>query len=344
MRFSLHVHDDGTAASGSEGLATGADAEATGGAAGGPTASPADEGHTSMSSPGADETDSGATESEESPDPGEGTNADEATGDHESVEGYDMPDTEMAAEVSAEVDANLPDIGVASFGTAAIEAVIGNDDRVQITSTATYPWSVHCSLRITARDGSQWIGTGWFCGPHTIITAGHCVFIKNSGVAGRDGWVRSITVIPGRNAAQQPFGSVVSTNFRTVSGWADGGNSEYDYGAIILPTNLGSRTGSLGFGAYSDATLLASVANISGYPGDKPAGTQWYHARRVTSVGPRKVYYDVDTYGGQSGSGVYRIVNGQRYAIAVHAYGTSTSNSGTRITTEVFNNLVAWKA
>ena len=86
------------------------------------------------------------------------------------------------------------------------------------------------------------------------------------------------------------------------------------------------------------------MANISGYPGDKPAGTQWYHARRVTSVGPRKVYYDVDTYGGQSGSGVYRIVNGARYAIAVHAYGGASSNSGTRITSEVYNNLVAWKA
>ena len=129
-----------------------------------------------------------------------------------------------------------------------------------------------------------------------------------------------------------------------MTGWANDGNHEHDYGAIILPSDLGSRTGWLGFAAYTDATLLASTANISGYPGDKPAGTQWYHARRVTSVGARKVYYDVDTFGGQSGSAVYRIVNGQRYAVAVHAYGGATSNSGTRITTPVFNNLVAWRA
>jgi len=349
MRFSLQVDDEHTAGFPARMETEGAgpswavgEPTARSGSGAGAGAGAGDAGHTSVSSPGADDTGSGAGEVEQPPDTGDGKEV-AATGDLEAVKGYSMPAPEMAAEVAAEVDENLPDIGEASFGKSA-EVVIGADDRVQITNTATHPWSVHSSLRITANDGSQWIGTGWFCGPHTLITAGHCVFIKNSGVPGRDGWVRSITVIPGRNGAQQPFGSVVSSNFRTVSAWSNAGNAEYDYGAIILPTNLGDRTGWLGFGAYSDATLLASVANISGYPGDKPAGTQWYHARRVTAVGPRKVHYDVDTYGGQSGSGVYRVVNGGRYAIAVHAYGGGSSNSGTRITSEVYNNLVAWKA
>lgn len=303
-----------------------------------------DGGHTSVSSPRSGDT-GGAGESQEAPGAGEGGDVDEAKGELEQVKGYDLPDEEQAIEMSVAVDEQLRDIGEASFGPALPlpEAVIGQDDRVQIQSTASYPWRAHCSLRITAGDGSQWIGTGWFCGPRTLVTAGHCVYIKNSGVGGRDGWVRSITVIPGRNGTSQPYGSVVSTDFRTVTGWANSANHEYDYGAILLPTPLGNTTGWLGFGAYSDSTLLASVANISGYPGDKPAGTQWYHARRVTSVGARKVYYDVDTFGGQSGSAVYRIVNGSRYAIAVHAYGGATSNSGTRITSEVHNNLLAWR-
>ena len=302
----------------------------------------ADAGHTPLSSPETGGT-GGAAEVEEAPAAGEGDGVEEPAGELEEVTGYELPDEERSIEMSVAVDEQLRDIGEASFGPAP-EAVIGVDDRVQIQTTASYPWRVHCSLRITARDGSQWIGTGWFCGPHTVITAGHCVYIKNSGVAGRDGWVRSITVIPGRNGATQPYGAVVSTAFRSVTGWVNSANQEYDYGAILLPTPLGSTTGWLGFGAFSDATLLASTANISGYPGDKPAGTQWYHARRVTSVGVRKVYYDVDTFGGQSGSAVYRIVNGARYAIAVHAYGGATSNSGTRITSEVHNNLVAWRA
>ncbi|MFE5672606.1 trypsin-like serine peptidase [Agromyces sp. NPDC056523] len=309
----------------------------------------ADDGHASVSSPGAAGAETGLEgrggEPEQAGDEGDEGQAASTSGGLEDVAGYTMPDAGSVAESVVESDEALRDIGEASFGPVpGLEVVIGVDDRVQITATSVFPWRVHASLRITANDGSRWIGTGWFCGPHTLITAGHCVFIKNSGVPNRDGWVRSITVIPGRNGAQQPFGSAVSTNFRTVSGWSNSGNQEYDYGAIILPTDLGSATGWLGIGAYSDATLLASIANISGYPGDKPAGTQWYHARKVTSVGSRKVFYDVDTAGGQSGSGVYRIADGRRVAIAIHAYGGGTANSGTRITTEVYNNLVAWKA
>ncbi len=270
----------------------------------------------------------------------------------ESVPGFKLLQAESAAEAGAVLEvkapdtSRLPDIAVASFGDPGVmlETVHGVDNRVQITATSVYPWRVHASLLITAADNSQWIGTGWFISPKTLITAGHVVHIKGSGVPGRDGWVKRIQVMPGRNGSSLPYGSVTSTSFRSVTGWTGSGNQEYDYGAIILATPLGNSTGWLGFGNYPDADLLASVANIAGYPGDKPSGTLWYDARRIAAVSARKVHYDIDTAGGQSGSAVYRIINGQRYAVAVHAYGGATTNSGTRISGEVFNNLTAWKA
>jgi V8-like Glu-specific endopeptidase len=239
----------------------------------------------------------------------------------------------------------LRDIAEASFGRPAqLETVHGVDNRAKITGTGSYPWRVHASLLITAADNSQWIGTGWFIGPHTLITAGHVVYIKNSGVPGRDGWVKKIVVMPGRNGGTLPYGSVTSQSFRSVTGWTNSGDQNYDYGAIIIPTQLGNTVGWFGFGVYNDATLKGSVVNISGYPGDKPNGTQWYDARKVDSVGTRKVFYDIDTAGGQSGSAVYRIISGGRYGVAIHAYGGATTNSGTRIVTAVFNNMVNWKA
>ncbi len=266
----------------------------------------------------------------------------------EQVEGF-MPQGSLeaaAAPMTAPDTGKLRPIAEASFGPPPplAETVHGPDNRVKINNTSVYPWRVHASLLITAADNSQWIGTGWFIGPHTLITAGHVVYIKNSGVPGRDGWVKRIQVMPGRNGSTLPYGSVTSTSFRSVTGWTSSGDQNYDYGAILLPNNLGNTVGWFGFGVYSDADLKASVANISGYPGDKPSGTQWYDARRVDSVGPRKVYYDIDTFGGQSGSAAYRIINGGRYGVAVHAYGGATTNSGTRITSPVFNNMVAWKA
>lgn len=285
--------------------------------------------------------------------PAEGTDAKVAkpgAGGAEAVSGFQLMKemTAMAEAYTAPEKTTLRDIAEASFGPPPVhaETVHGPDNRVKITATSSYPWRVHASLLITAADNSQWIGTGWFIGPHTLMTAGHVVFIKGSGVAGRDGWVKRIQVMPGRNGSALPYGSVTSTNFHSVTGWTGSasGDERYDYGAIVLPSNLGNTTGWLGFGVYADADLLATVGNISGYPGDKPAGTQWYDARRIASVDARKVYYDIDTAGGQSGSAVYRIVNGARYAFAVHAYGGATTNSGTRIVTAVYNNMVAWKA
>ena len=223
------------------------------------------------------------------------------------------------------------------------EVVHGPDNRVKITTTSTYPWRVHASLLITAADNSQWIGTGWFIGPRTLVTAGHVVYIKNSGVPGRDGWVRRIQVMPGRNGNALPYGSVTTANLRSVTGWTSSGNAEYDYGAILLPTDLGRSTGWFGFGACNDATLMSSTVNISGYPGDKPSGTQWYHwSSRLGR--PAEGALRHRHLRRAERSSVYRIVDGDRYGVAVHAYGGTVTNSGTRITKPVFDNFVAWKA
>lgn len=273
------------------------------------------------------------------------TNPVEADGT-EAIKGYKRPEAAPPEMFIAPEDKGLRDIGEASFGPPPLlaETVHGPDNRVKITNTSVYPWRAHASLLITAADNSMWIGTGWFIGAHTLMTAGHVVYIKNSGVPGRDGWVKRIQVMPGRNGSSLPYGSVTSTNFRSVTGWTGSGDQNFDYGAIIIPTQLGNTVGWFGFGVYSDADLLAATGNISGYPGDKPAGTQWYDSRRIATVNSRKVYYDIDTAGGQSGSAVYRIINGGRYGIAIHAYGGATTNSGTRIVTAVYNNMTAWKA
>jgi V8-like Glu-specific endopeptidase len=269
----------------------------------------------------------------------------------EAVTGFKLMAAETAEAAAAAVGSKAPDtsklrdIGEASFGApgAMVESVIERDDRVRIANTSVYPWRATASLLITAADNSQWIGTGWFISPRTLVTAGHCVFIKGSGVPGRDGWVKRIVVMPGRNGSSLPYGSVTATSFRSVTGWTANGNHEFDYGVIILPTPLGNSTGWFGFGNYTDADLLASVGNITGYPGDKPTGTMWYDARRIASVSSRKVHYAIDTAGGQSGAAVYRVVNGNRFAFGIHAYGGTTTNSGTRINAQVFANLNAWK-
>src|SRR5918912_3129628 len=74
------------------------------------------------------------------------------------------------------------------------ESVIGpTDDRVRILDTELAPWRMICALRMRGPTGAGAIGTGWFIGPRTVLTAGHCVFSNHF----FGGWASSIEVIPG---------------------------------------------------------------------------------------------------------------------------------------------------
>jgi glutamyl endopeptidase len=226
------------------------------------------------------------------------------------------------------------------LATETAEVVIGADDRVKVNNTTDYPWRAICSLRITAADDSTWIGTGWLAGPRVVMTAGHCVYIH-----ARGGWVKRIEVIPGRNGASRPFGECTSSQFHSVKGWTESKKRSHDYGAIILSSECkyGNRVGFFGFASLGFFSLLGLKVNLSGYPGDKPTGTQWWHARRITLVTPRTLVYNIDTAGGQSGSPVWRLKNGQRHAVGIHTNGSTAGNSATRITDPVFNNIKNWK-
>jgi glutamyl endopeptidase len=274
--------------------------------------------------------------------PASATETTEPTGP---VESLGESQSESVTELVAPNTDALRDVGAASFADPAVvlETVHGVDNRIRVSDPSLFPYRVNASLLITARDGSQWVGTAWFISGRTLATAAHCVYIKNSGIPQRDGWVKSIQVMPGRNGKKLPYGSVTSTEFWTVQGWATSGDENFDYGAIIIPTPLGDTVGTFGFASYADATLKASVANVTGYPGDKPSGTLWYDTKQIAAVSPTKVHYDIDTAGGQSGAAVYVIKSGKRIAVAVHAYGGPTTNSGTRISASVFTNLSAWK-
>ena len=221
------------------------------------------------------------------------------------------------------------------------EAQIGTDERRRVPNTSVFPWRAVCSLRITAADGSLWIGTGWFAGPRLVMTAGHCVHMADHG-----GWVRSIEVIPGRDGATQPFGSSTGTKFRSVGGWTQEQNSEYDYGAVLLPdgTALGTTVGYFELAARSDEELRSYNVNLSGYPSDKQVGTQWWDTRIIDSVTARIVSYQIDTYGGQSGAPVWVFQNQTRTAVGIHTNGSASSNSATRITQEVLDNIRRWKS
>jgi glutamyl endopeptidase len=213
-----------------------------------------------------------------------------------------------------------------------IQSVIGADSRYQITGTTAYPYSA--IVHITSSIGGC---TGWLIGPDTVATAGHCVY--------GGGWATNVTVYPGRNGSSTPYGSCGYRTLYTVNGWVNSSSPEYDYGAIKLNCTIGNSTGWFGF-RWQSADLTGQASYISGYPGDKPYGTQWRSNDSVRITEARRLFYANDTYGGHSGSPVWNDgASCSPCGIAIHAYGVGSNgyNGGTRITQEVFNNLLSWK-
>lgn len=237
----------------------------------------------------------------------------------------------------------LPDAAIASFGNPVIlEVVIGNDDRVRIKEQdlRRNPFRQICALRIKARTGALYVGTGWFIGPRSVATAGHCVYMHKE-----QGWAEWIDVIPAKYGAREPYRKLRATKFRTVDGWIDQKRPDLDYGLILLDeTSTGTRVGWFEVAAESDGELVSSVANISGYPADREnAEFQYFHARPVVQATPTRIEYDVDTFGGQSGSPIWVDTSSGVVAVGVHTTGAATGNSGTRITEPVIDNFIAWR-
>ena len=216
------------------------------------------------------------------------------------------------------------------------EVIIGPDTRERLYTT-TYPTRAKVLITFSAGRCS-----GTMIGPNTVATAGHCV--HSGGAAGAWYPVSSFRIYPGRDGASSPYGVCTARRLYSVTGWTTSANEEYDYGAIKLNCTVGNTVGWFGI---TTATPSYFPSIIGGYPGDKPL-TQWTSSDRIRVVGTRQVFYLNDTIGGQSGSAVWYDRSGP-YLIGIHAYGTHGAgshalyNHGTRITTDVFNNLVAWK-
>jgi V8-like Glu-specific endopeptidase len=219
--------------------------------------------------------------------------------------------------------------------------VIGHDDRLEVTDTRDYPYRCICFLYVTDADGGHWTGTGWLCGPRTLLTAGHVVFVHERG-----GWARQVEVIPGRQGDLWPFGSCLAATLWAAEGWIVRRDARCDYGAITLPADrpYGDELGWFGYGVRPDAALRQAQLTVCGYPEDKPAGTQWRHANTLAALDDQWLTYTMDTAGGQSGAPVWLEEKGMPYGVGIHAYGAGTGNSATRINRAVLADIERWQA
>ncbi len=220
------------------------------------------------------------------------------------------------------------------------EVIIGPDDRVRVTNTRAWPYTVQGHMVMRFPNGKVYIGSGTMVSKHHVLTAGHCVYSKDDG-----GWATSVQFNAAQNDGSLPYSSVSATRLLSVTGWTSNNDRAYDMGMLILQSDLGAQTGWFGIITVpNDGELIRKRVNVTGYPGDKGGQQMWTHADAIKSLTQENAFYDIDTMGGQSGSGVWSTFTGHagEKVACIHTTGASTGNGSTRISRPKFDRIVDW--
>lgn len=206
------------------------------------------------------------------------------------------------------------------------ENVIANDNRQPVTNTKAYPYSAICKLVITFENNGRdlmFIGTGFLVDNNKVLTAGHCIYEAQYGMA------KSILVVPGAGSdGSEPFGSelVTTENMNVTDLWKETSKTDWDFGVLTLKSDFGSKAGVLKL-AESPASHIGTNLKLAGYPynaGDDISKLpQMFDVDLVKSLGTNKVrtiYHEIDSGAGQSGS---PILNAGNEVVGIHTFALS---------------------
>jgi len=257
----------------------------------------------------------------------------------------DMGDAPLAGGVAVMLD--TPEVGP--------QIVFPPDTRQRINTTTEYPWSTIGQLWMSFPNGESYTGTGTLIDGKHVLTAAHNLYGKDIG-----GWAKSVYFMPARNGDDYPYGTVPATKLFITEDYftlsppdpnrnGHGVVEDYtlytqDYAVVRLEKAL--KLPIMGMVAGSYTQLNGATARITGYPGDKTAGTMWTDSGPLAQPDDHFLFYKINTWRGQSGSGLFvdlAFPEGKSI-VGVHVAGDPKldSNFAVRLTNQEINTVKSW--
>jgi V8-like Glu-specific endopeptidase len=213
----------------------------------------------------------------------------------------------------------------------------GRDGRKEITETTQWPYLFHSQLTIHFPSG-KYGGSGILVGPQHLLTAGHNVYDPDT-----KEWATRIIARLGLRDKVVPFGELEAVKIYTFEEWIHKKDPNFDMALITLNKPIGLQTGWCGLLCLEDSDLLSEEVHVTGYPGDKGFNQMWSMSHVIKTVEPEKIFYEIDTFGGQSGGGIWIDQRDNPYAIGIHTLGEGGKyggNSGVRLSQGKFTQVI----
>ncbi len=221
----------------------------------------------------------------------------------------------------------------------------GRDRRKRVETPTHYPYSCFGHINMIF-SGESYGGSGVLVGPQHALTAAHCVYDFK-----KRAWADSVSIYCALSDKAAPYGKVSGVRLYVPDAYIKSKDARYDVALVVLDQPVGYSVGWLGCIFTEDLTMFKEPVSVTGYPGDKGFKQMWTMSQRVARVDSERITYDIDTYGGQSGSPIWSKfqVNTQSneeklwpMVVGIHTHGGAQKegNSGIHLTEEKFNFIM----
>lgn len=244
-------------------------------------------------------------------------------------------------------------------------AVIGAENRVQVTNTEQMPYSAIIYLEVEFPNKTQNDrATAFLISENVALTTAHNLYDEAEG-----GWAEIKQIVPGKNGASffnNPYGSCDAIEIVVSAPWYESRNIDYDWGLILLDESIGSETGYLGF-QFIPRSMIGMNVILTGYPNaSEYRYYQWTHSGVIEIPDlyadlPQEnldyfyeyiITYEIDASGGQSGAPIYYLSDaGSWIAVGIHTNevrdkitGEPLHNEGLRFTSSLYSFVLAFRS